>query len=166
VFRDIYGKVSDPMKQGLKVRTLDSYGSIFVSIQGTQGNNVIVQLLNKSDGVVKEVKAKGGQADFYYIKPEKYYLRAFEDDNGNGIWDTGLYKADKQAEKVYYDPRIIECKAKWDISESWNVNATDAAKQKPSEITKQKPDQQKKQKNRNAERAKSLGLIYVPNSVK
>ncbi len=166
VFTDIYGKVSNPMKQGLKIKSLDAYSALFINIQGTESKNVIIQLLNKSDAIVKEVKANDGRAEFYYVTPEKYYLRAFEDDNDNGKWDTGLYSSDKQPERVYYYPRGIECKAKWDVNETWNVKEAGASKQKPSDITKQKPDQQKKQKNRNAERAKSLGLIYVADTLK
>lgn len=161
VFKDIYGKVSDPLKQGIKIKSLDAYSSLFVDIQGTQSNNLIVQLLNSSDGIIKEVKAKNGRAEFYYLKPDKYYLRAFEDNNNNGKWDTGLYPSGLQPENVYYYPRAITCKAKWDVNESWNVKAVDLSKQKPIEITKQKPDKEKKLRQRNAERAKSMGLIYV-----
>ena len=161
VFTDIYGKVSDPLKQGIKINSLDTYSSLFVDIQGTQSNNLIVQLLNSSDGVIKEVKAKNGRAEFYYLKPDKYYLRAFEDNNNNGKWDTGLYFSGLQPENVYYYPAAITCKAKWDVNESWNVKTVDLSRQKPIEITKQKPDKEKKLRQRNAERAKSMGLIPV-----
>lgn len=41
---------------------------------------------------------------------------------------------------------------------SWNVAATPTERQKPLAITKQKPDKEKKQHNRNADRARSLGI--------
>jgi hypothetical protein len=95
------------------------------------------------------------------VKPGKYYLRALVDLNGNGIWDTGDYDQDLQAEAVYYYPREIECKEKWDVSQNWNVLSTPVYKQKPLAITKQKPDAVKKLKNRNLQRARELGIEYM-----
>lgn len=160
VFTDIYGKTSGKLKQGLKVKSNDEYSSVFINLSGASSNNVIVQLLNGSDNVVKQIKADNGKAEFYYVKPDKYYLRAFEDNNNNGVWDTGKYADNLQPEMVYYYPDVIECKAKWDVSKNWDVNSINAAKQKPEAIIKQKPDQQKKLQKRNVERAKKLGIEY------
>jgi hypothetical protein len=120
-----------------------------------------VQLLTSSESVVKQAKAVNGTAEFYYVTPNKYYMRAFVDSNGNGRWDTGDYYADQQAEAVYYYHEETECKAKWDVTRNWNLTARKRFDQKPSAITKQKPDKEKKLKNRNIERAKQLGKEYV-----
>ena len=92
--------------------------------------------------------------------PNKYYVSAFLDANSNGKWDTGDYDADLQPEDVFYYNREIECKEKWDITQAWNLTGTPRFRQKPSAITKQKPDAEKKLKNRNADRAKKLGIPY------
>ena len=95
------------------------------------------------------------------LHPERYlYVSAFLDANDNGKWDTGDYDADLQPEDVFYYNREIECKEKWDITQSWNLTGTPRFRQKPSAITKQKPDADKKLKNRNADRAKKLGIPY------
>ena len=104
---------------------------------------------------------KNGTARFEYLTPGKYYLRAFVDANGNGIWDTGDYDADRQPESVYYYTQQIECKEKWDVTKSWNLTEVARFLQKPGAITKQKPDKDKKLKNRNIERAKQLGKEYL-----
>ena len=161
-FKDIYGLVSKPIKQGFKVSSLDEYGTLLVNITSLNDQPLLVQLLNGQDQVVKETKAVNGVAEFYYLKPDKYYMRMIVDRNGNGRWDTGDYDKDEQAEEVYYYPTYIECKAKWDITESWDPTATPLSRQKPGAITKQKPDKEKKVKNQNAERAKSLGIEYIP----
>ncbi len=162
-FQDIYGKVSKPIKQGFKVNSLDVYGTLLVNITTEKDSlPLLVQLLNAQDQVIKEVKAVNGVAEFYYLKPDKYYLRMIVDRNGNGRWDTGDYDKDLQAEEVYYYPGYIECKAKWDMTESWNPTAKDLSRQKPGAITKQKPDKEKKVKNQNAQRAKDLGIQYIP----
>ena len=160
-FIDIYGKASNPYKQGIKIKTEDEYGTLKLNITGVEDSAMVVQLLNSSDKMVKQVKVKNHVAQFNFVKPDKYYISAFIDSNGNGVWDTGDYAEDRQAEAVYYYPREIECKAKWDVSQNWNVTGTPIYKQKPAKITKQKPDAAKKLKNRNAERARKLGIEYL-----
>ena len=160
-FEDIYGHVSESYKQGLKVKSLDEYSTLTMKISGVSDSLPLrVRLLNKSDAVVKEVLAKDGVARFDHVNPDKYYLSAFVDANDNGIWDTGDYDEDRQAESVYYYPREIECKEQWDVTQQWNLTAVPRYKQKPQAITKQKADGAKKLKNRNAERALQLGIDY------
>ena len=159
-FTDIYGAVTAKFKQGLKVKNNDEYSTLLITLTGMDGQPCIVQLLDRNDNVVKEVQAEDHQAEFYYLKPDTYYLRLFVDANHNGMWDTGDYAADRQPEAVYYYPGKIECKAKWDMTERWNPTSTPLYLQKPEQITKQKADKQKTVKRRNAERAKQLGITY------
>ena len=162
-FVDIYGLVSNPYKQGIKVKTLDECSSLTLNISGVEAvdTTIIVQMLTSQDAVTQEVRVRNGKAEFKYVTPGKFYLRAFIDANGNGVWDTGDYDADRQAEAVYYYSKELECKEKWDVTESWNLTATPRYRQKPQAIVKQKPDQAKKLKNRNIERAKQLGIEYM-----
>jgi hypothetical protein len=145
------------------VKTLEEYSTLVFNISGVDAvdSTIVVQMLNSSDAVIKETRAKGGTAKLNYVIPGKYFFRAYIDANGNGKWDTGDYDADCQAEAVYYYPKEIECKAKWDVTESWNLTSTPRFKQKPQAITKQKPDKAKQLKNRNVERAKQLGIEYL-----
>lgn len=160
-FRDIYGTVSDPIKKGFKVASNDEFGSLFMTIDGMSGTNIVVQLLNGSDNVIKEVATTNGTAEFFYLKAGKYYMRLFEDRNGNGRWDTGDYLLDEQPETVCYYPDEIECKEKWDLSLTWNPQLRPAFRQKPDAITQQKGEKEKTIKRRNFERAKKLGIDYV-----
>ena len=162
-FVDIYGLVSKPYKQGIKVNKTEDFSSMLFNISGIDAvdSTIIVQMIDSKDAIIKEVRAKVMVAKFNYVWPGKYYFRAYIDVNSNGKWDTGDYDADLQAETVYYYPKEIECREKWDVTESWNLTATPRFKQKPQAITKQKPDKAKQLKNRNAERAKQLGIEYL-----
>ena len=162
-FIDIYGVVSKANKQGIKVKGPDDFSLLVINVSGLEvaDTSIIVQLLNNSDSPVMEVRVKDGKARFEYLMPGKYYMRAFVDANGNGVWDTGDYAADRQAEAIYYYSQEIECKEKWDVTKSWNLTEVPRFRQKPAAITKQKPDQEKKLKNRNVERAKQLGKEYL-----
>lgn len=159
-FTDIYGKTSAPKKQGFKVKTEDAYATLLFDITGMADTTVVVQLLNSQDVMVKEVSTSNGRAEFFYIKPDTYYARMFIDTNKNGIWDTGDYAADRQAETTYYYPDKIECKAKWDLTLTWNPTSRSLNLQKPMTITKQKPEKEKTIKRRNQERAEKLGIPY------
>lgn len=161
-FVDIYGKVSPPFKQGFKVKSLDDYGTLLFNIPSMADTTIVVQLLDVGDKVIKEVTTRQGVAEFYYVNPSTYYVRMFIDSNGNGEWDTGLYSSHSQPETVYYYPREIEVRAKWDLTETWNPTATPVIRQKPAAVTKQKPDQDKKIKHQNARRAEQLGIEYIP----
>ena len=160
-FEDIYGHVSEAYKQGLKVKSLDEYSTLNIKLSGIADSLPLrVRLLNKSDAIVKDVLAKDGVAKFEYVNPDTYYLSALVDTNGNGVWDTGDYDADRQAEAVYYYPREIEIKERWDVTQQWNLTTVPRYKQKPLAITKQKADAEKKLRNRNLDRARELGIEY------
>ena len=111
---------------------------------------------------MKETFTDNGQAEFYYLKPGKYYMRHIVDANNNKKWDTGNYDADLQPEEVYYNPDEIECKAKWDLTLTWNPTSRPLYQQKPEAIKKQKADKEKSIQHRNFKRAQELGLQYLP----
>lgn len=157
-FVGIYGKRNEAQKRIIKMKSMDSYTTLFVTLQGTDPtganwDNAFVQLLDGSDKVIKTQRAKNRKADFYFLTPGNYYLRLFCDTNGNGTWDPGDYDQHLQPEPVYYLPSSLTLKAQWEITQEWNPTALALPRQKPEKITKQKPEKAKTIKNRNAERS-------------
>ena len=169
-FESIYGIVNDKMKSSLKCKSEEEFGSLVVKIAGLpDSTTAIVQLLDKQDGVVKEARTQDdGSAEFYWLSEGKFYLRAFIDRNGNGIWDPGDFYKALQPEEMYYLPKVIEIKANWDITTEWNLTQARLDRQKPLEITKQKPEKEKQLKNRNKTRAEQLGIPFdkIPSEVR
>lgn len=160
-FVDIYGSVSDTAKKGFKVKSNDAYSTIFMTLDGMRGKNVVAQLVSSTDVVMKEVRTQTGDAEFFYVNPNTYYLRIFVDENNNGKWDTGNYDEGRQAETIYYYPSKIECKEKWDFTETWSPLRGSSTSLKPAELVKQKAEKAKTIKNRNLERAKKLGIEFL-----
>ena len=160
-FVDIYGLASPAYKQGIKVKAMDEYATLLMQLSGITDTTVVAELLDKNDKPLKQARAANGNVEFFYLSPGIYYLRAFIDRNGNGKWDTGDYDKDLQAEEMYYYPQSIECKEKFDVTLPWNLTSTPLIRQKPAAITKQKPDKEKQLRNRNADRARELGIEYV-----
>lgn len=153
-FRSIYGKVSDQIEFRFTIPSLDNYSTFTAAIEGRNDSLVIVQLLNNADKPVRTERTQNGKANFYFVKPGNYYMRAFIDRNGNNEWDEGNYAEDCQAEEVYYYPGMLNLRAKWDIDQTWDFKRTPIQRQKPSAITKQKPDKERTIQHRNEERAK------------
>lgn len=157
-FKGMYGLHTDKVKQAIKVKKMDEYGTILLNIKGATPN-AIAELLDASGNVLRQQPVTvEGTADFYYLNPStKYYIRLFNDRNNNGVWDTGDYDKKIQPEEMYYFPKVWEMKANFEFEENWDINAVPVDKQKLDEIKKQKPEEQKKVQDRNKERARKLG---------
>lgn len=157
-FKGVYGLHTNKVKQTMKVKKLDEYGTILLNITGAD-STAVVELLDGSGKVLRQQRiTPQNTADFYYLNPgTKFYIRLFNDRNGNGVWDTGKYSEHLQPEEVYYFPKVWEMKANFEFEENWNINAVPVEKQKLDEIKKQKPEETKKIQDRNKERATKLG---------
>ena len=154
----LYGLQTNKVEQTLKVKKLDEYGTLLLNLPGVE-QTCIVELLDSSGKVLRQqAVTPEGTADFYYLAPNtKYYIRMFDDRNGNKVWDTGVFETGIQPEEVYYFPKVWEMKANFEFEETWDVHAVPIDKQKLDEIKKQKPEEAKKVQNKNLERAKRLG---------
>lgn len=161
-FYDIYGLCNGKSKTGFKVKADSKYGTLLVNLSGMDGKHCVAQLLDEQGKTVKEAVSDGSKLEFYYLSPKTYYLRLFVDENGNGNWDTGDYAKGLQPEPVYYYPKEIECREKWDLTLQWTPAELRLDRQKPSKLIKQKTDKQKQIGNRNAKRAKDKGIDYIP----
>lgn len=151
-FTSVMGHSSKPLKYEFTVREDEEFGSIFIHVLAPD-SNIIVQLLSRGDKPVATQKAdKDGRADFFYMKPDEYFVRCFIDANNNGKWDTGNYKEGRRPEEVFYFPQRLILKANWDLEQEWAIRSIEKSKQKPQEITKQKADKQKAIKQRNLKR--------------
>ena len=145
------GKVNASYDARITIGKSDSFGSLFLLIPGAD-STAVVQVMQSADRIERQVAVKNGRADIFYLKPGKYYIRLFNDHNGNGQWDTGCYADDRQAEEVYYYPQSFTIRANWDIEQTWRINELPLYKQKPRELVKQKGETKKTPQNRNAQR--------------
>ena len=154
----LYGLHTDRVEQTLQVKQQDEYGTLLLNLPGVD-QNCIVELLDNSGKVLRQEPVTSEEtADFYYLAPNtKYYIRMFNDRNGNKVWDAGVFEKGIQPEEVYYFPKVWEMKANFEFEETWDVHAVPIDKQKLDEIKKQKPEETRKVQNKNLERAKKLG---------
>ena len=101
-FKGVYGLHTNKVKQTMKVKKLDEYGTILLNITGAD-STAVVELLDGSGKVLRQQRiTPQNTADFYYLNPgTKFYIRLFNDRNGNGVWDTGKYSEHLQPDEVY-----------------------------------------------------------------
>lgn len=134
-FHEYYGKSTDKQEINIKIRSLEEYANLFVIIENFTGKEVL-QLLNTREKVEREAKVSNSETAFENLNPGDYYLKIFIDENDNGIWDTGNYAENRQAESVYYYPAKINLRAFWDVEEEWDYTQIPILKQKPKELLK------------------------------
>ncbi|MCR4995384.1 MAG: Ig-like domain-containing protein [Bacteroidales bacterium] len=146
------GHTNKAIKQDFRTRKEEDYGALFMNMSD-KDTCIIVQLMSTSDSPIRtERTMANGFAEFHYLKPGDYYVRCFYDRNGDGVWTTGNYDNGEAPEEVYYFPRAIPIKSKFEVTQDWDPRAVALMKQKPVKITKQKPDKTKDIKARNKER--------------
>lgn len=156
----IYDIETDKVEFSFKIKAADEYSSVTFDISNFVDTvPAFVELLNTSDNPVRRVPVVNNRAVFQYLPAGKYYARIFEDFNGNGIYDTGVYNIrnndstnnypSRQPDMAYYYPKIINVKKNWDKEESWDVFSTAVDLMKPYALLKNKPEADKKNRNRN-----------------
>lgn len=156
-FTGISGKVSAAIETAFSIGRSDEYGAIFL-VMPEATEHTVVQLLKSDKNVVRQLPATNKRADFYYLAPGTYYVRAFEDRNGNDQWDPGIFSEGLQAETVSYCPVTFELRANWDIEQNWLFSALPPERQKPDTLRKTKVEQQKQTtRSRNEQRARERG---------
>ena len=145
----LYGLHTDKQSKEMTIKKVEDYGQIFFDITGAAPGS-FVELLDGSDQVIRTIPVTNNRADFYYLTPGKYGARLVEDRNGNGRWDIGSYEQKLQPEPVYYYFQVLELKANFDLTQTWNLHERALNEQKPLELKKQKPDEKKKRNNRSS----------------
>ena len=121
-FTDIYGLTNDTVRLEFHTASLEDYGNLVLNLT-SPGGEVVIQMWD--DNEKKRIREASIHSDttlrFGFLKPGKYILKAFADENGNGKWDPGILLEKKQPEAVAYFNKILNIKANWDMEESWDI---------------------------------------------
>ena len=107
----------------------------------------VVELLSSADKPLRRRPVADGKAVFDHVLPNTYYARLFIDSNGNGQYDSGSLTEGVQPEEVYYFPKKLPLKQRWDMVQNWNVYELPLDAQKPLDIKKNKPKPKPGEKN-------------------
>lgn len=156
-FQSIYGRFNNKLTTNFSISKLEDFGTVFLSLVGAS-ESFRVQLLDNSGRVVRESPVVGNRAEFYYVTPGAYYLRCFDDKNGDGRWTPGEWATRQPPEAVFYFPEELGVRANWDINQNWDIRSKPLDRQKPGKLIKQKKDRKEiNTHQRNIERLRNRG---------
>lgn len=129
----ILGLTNEALQSDITVAPDAAFATLFVTLLDAPPT-LRVALLDGTGKVAYEVRPQSGIAEFYYVNPATYYLRAYDDANDNGEWDAGIWATRTKAEAVYYNPTALDLKADWDYDQTWRLNALPLTQQKPQQL--------------------------------
>ena len=132
-FYDVYGVTNKAGKHQLQLKSLDEYSTLTVKLS-TYDDRARLQLLDKSEKIIKELPASRAGTKFEYISPNTYYLRLYIDENKDGKWTTGDWATHRQPEPVYYFPSKLQLRANWEFEEDFDFLAVPQIDSKPQEL--------------------------------
>lgn len=107
------GVKNKKVKNIVQFRKFEDYGNIIINLN--KNENIIYELINEKNEVVRRTLNEKEKLNFTYLLPGSYRLRMINDENKNGVWDTGNYIEKRQAEKVEYYINPIKIRANWDL---------------------------------------------------
>lgn len=153
----LYGAVNGRVERKFHIAKQEEFGSIFVNIpEGDE--RYVVQLLQDDKRVLRAARWEEGSADFFYVRPGRYFLRCFIDENGDDVWTTGDYDLRRQPERVAYYNKEVEARADWDTELTWSPESLPPTKQKPAQLNKQSAQVKRQTTHqRNLERLRQKG---------
>jgi hypothetical protein len=121
-FKDLYGLTSDTLKAAFTLPRVDELGRITFNIKGPESRPLVAEVRDKGGNTVGRL-AFTAQAmlDMPMLPVGTYTLRAIDDTNGNGRWDTGSYREGRQPERIVLYDKGIDVRANWDQELDWDI---------------------------------------------
>ncbi|MDL5045014.1 Ig-like domain-containing protein [Oscillatoria amoena NRMC-F 0135] len=116
--KDLFGQECDSTIIQLKTAPSTAFGNLTINVDNKPNTNLIVQLLDNQNTIVKEQTIDKSQDITYQnLFPGQYFIKVIEDANKNGRWDGANYPKKQQAERVFITPQSIEVRANWDLTD-------------------------------------------------
>jgi uncharacterized protein (DUF2141 family) len=107
------------LKLDFELDELENYGNLILKVEKLDSTkNYIVQLVTDKNILYKETIVKDNMTINYpNIPTGKFMIKVIEDENKNGLFDTGNVKLKKQPEKSWFYDKEIITRANWDREE-------------------------------------------------
>ena len=120
IAEDLYGRTNDTIIITLTIPNERASGSIAYVFLPSTGAEMLLQLVNDKDELIRQRKISGKQkGSFEQVDPGQYYLRAVYDSNSNGRWDAGEIRKRIPPEKMIYYRDPVTVRANWEVEVDW-----------------------------------------------
>jgi uncharacterized protein (DUF2141 family) len=122
-FIDFVERKNKEIKQTITIADKELPPNLFLTIKSNREGVFYLQLLNDQKMEIKNFPIGNNESlDILNVKHGKYFVRVFEDLNGNGKWDRGKYSERRQPEPtVFFSPQI-ELRPNWDNDLTIEIN--------------------------------------------
>jgi Bacterial Ig-like domain len=115
---------NDTLKVKVSTFNKKTLGNIKLNIKDLEKTkNYIIQIISDVNGVIytKRIKNLSNfEAVIEGLNAEIYEMKIIEDDNNNGILDSGNYWKHKKAEKVF-GKKLEQLRANWDLEVEYSI---------------------------------------------
>ena len=123
VFVGYNGCVNDTLRIKFTTKTEKDYGLLRMTYKlHSNEYPFVIQLLNSKGEVLQtNILHQSGTITYPNLAAGGYKIKAIEDRNGNGVWDTGNYRQKRQPERVFYFDKAITVRSYWELEEEWAI---------------------------------------------
>lgn len=120
---DFYALSNDTLNFKFNTKPFSDYGNLKVNLKNVKRYPVLLEILDGKNEVIASAVSNGEEfLEFNFIEPNLYTLRVIYDDNKNGVWDSGSYLEQRQAEEVKYFAKKVDVRANWDVDQDFNLD--------------------------------------------
>lgn len=123
VFVGYNGCVNDTVRIKFTTKTEKDYGLLRMTYRLPDSEYPFVILLLNSKGEVlqRDVIRQTETITYPNLTAGGYKIKAIEDRNGNGVWDTGNYRRKVEPERVFLFSKAITVRGYWELEEEWRI---------------------------------------------
>lgn len=123
VFFGYNGLANDTVRIKFTTKTEKDYGLLRMTYKlPSEEYPFVIQLLNSKGEILQSDVIRQSETITYpNLAAGSYKLKAIEDRNGNGVWDTGNYRQKRQPERVFNFNKAITIRGYWELEEEWEL---------------------------------------------
>ena len=121
VFTGYNGCCNDTLVANFTAKTEKDYGTLKMQYKvPANGVSYVATLLSEKGAELRSDRVSPNEVVVYDRLPAgKYKVRLLEDNNGNGVWDTGDYKQKLLPERVEFFTQSVTVRGYWELEESF-----------------------------------------------
>ena len=121
---DVLGGVNKEIKKSFKIESEEERGTLDLTFEAVDSSkNYLVSFLNSNKEVVAKnvISSENKIWQFKYLPAGTYSLKIVEDDNLDGVWNSGSLTTKNFPETIYTHSKEIIIRANWELEETINL---------------------------------------------
>ncbi|HLN52190.1 MAG TPA: Ig-like domain-containing protein [Lentimicrobium sp.] len=118
----IMGTNTDSTRFSFMVLKEEETAKLSLTVDLPENTPYIIQLLDTKEKILTQyLITEDITINIPYLTPGKYKIKAIDDKNANGYWDTGKYLLGRYPERVIYFTKELDLRANWTLDETWKI---------------------------------------------